>query len=525
MPVSDLTRRIRYYVSNNGAVSIVDEFTNAIVKTINTGLGATEVVHGTDDRIYVANAISDTITAICTNGTVKTYNIPNNGFLDVDAEDAKLYVSNGPTVTVNDLLSGSLIATISCFTNAQYIKLNANGNLLYVVDTGDNSVKVISTLTLTEVARIPTGTAPNFILLNNSETKAYVSNSGSSSITVIKLSDYSILATIPLGASVPGAIPYGLAIFGNILYVADTTGNLIPVNILTNTPMAAIPLGGSPQRVIVSPDKTRLYVTNFGNMSVNIIDPLTNVLTGTISGFVGGPIGIVAAYEGSLISPGDPIDLTDSYQLDDISESVCIITEKVFAHCQQRVCFPNFKVTFPCTGGPFVIEKIKFGNGIIVPGTEVRTPIPERPNFSRVQFTLEVPYTITYVNVAGIEGEITGTLPCIDKDIVLFIPESRDEFDFNLKIETRSEILNNPTFVDEVLNFTVGVFIVIKVTGVVQLLIPAFGYCPAPPECEEFMLPEEENVCERFIDFTQTPFPEDFFPYQYEDINCSNCIN
>lgn len=522
MPVSDLTRRIRYYVSNNGDVSSVDEFTNAIIKTINTGLGATEVVLGSDDRVYVANAVSDTISAICINGTVKTYNIVNNGFIDVDAAVAKLYVSNGTTVTVNDLLSGSLIGTISCFTNAQYIKLNKSGNLLFVVDTGDNSVKVISTLTLIEVAKIPTGIAPNFILLSEDGTKAYISNSGSASISVINLSDYSTLATIPLGA---GVIPYGLALFGNILYVANTAGSVIPVNIITNTLLAPIVLGGSPQRIIVSPDKTKLYVTNFGNLSVNIIDPLTNTLVGSIGGFIGGPIGIVATYEGSLISPGDPIDLTDSYQLDDISESVCIITRKVFAHCQQRVCFSNVGVDdFPGTGGPFVIQQISFGNGFIVPGTEVRTPIPERPNFSRVQFVLRVPYTITFVNALGVTGTITGFLPDIDKDIVLFIPESRTEFTFDIVVETRSEILNNPSFINGVLNFTVGVFIVIKVVGEVQLLIPAFGYCPPPPECEEFMIAPEENVCERFIDFTQTPFPEDFFPFQFEDINCSNCV-
>lgn len=521
MPVSDLTRRIRYFVSNNGGVSIVDEFTNAIIRTINTGLGATEVVLGSDDRVYVANAGSDTISAICINGTVKTYSIPNNGFLDVDATVARLYVSNGTTITVNDLLSGSLIGTISCFINAQYIKLNNSGNLLFVVDTGDNSVKVISTLTLTEITKIATGLAPNFILLSDDGTKAYISNSGASSITVVNLSDYSVTANIPLGV---GVIPYGLELFGNILYVANTAGSVIPVNIIANTLLTPILLGGSPQRIIVSLDKTKLYATNFGNLSVNIIDPLTNTLIGSIGGFVGGPIGIVGTFEGSLISPGDPIDLTDSYQLDDISESVCIITRKVFAHCQQRVCFPNISVEdFPCTGGPVVIERISFDNGFIVPGTEVRTPIPERPNFSRVQFVLRVPYTVIYRNAAGVTGEISGFLPDVDKDIVLFIPEARDEFSFDIVVETRSEILNNPNFINGVLFFAVGIFIVIKVVGEVQLLIPAFGYCPPPPECEEFEIPPEENVCERFIDFTQTPFPDDFFPFQYEDINCSNC--
>lgn len=521
MPVSDLTRRIRYYVSNSGDISIVDEFTNAIIKTINTGLGATEVVHGSDDRVYVANAVSDTISSICINGTVKTYKVVNNGFLDVYTDDGKLYASNGTTVTVNDLLSGSLLGTISGFTNAQYIKLNNNGNLLYVVDTGDNSVRVISTLTLTEVGKISAGIAPNFILLSSDGTKAYISNSGSASISVINLSDHSILSNVSLGA---GVIPYGLELFGNILYVANTAGSVIPVNILTAEPLTtkAISLIGSPQRIILSPDKTRLYVTNSTSLSVNMIDPLANTLIGTIVGFKGAPTGIIGTYEGSVVSPGEPIDLTDSYQLDDISESVCIITKKVFAHGQDRTCFPNIIVSnFPSTGGPFIIEKISFGNGFIVSGTEVRTPIPERPNFSRVQFTLRVPYTVVYRDALGVESKVTDLLPDIDKDVVLFIPESRDEFSFDIAIGTRAEILNNPSFINGVLNFAAGVFSVMKVVGEVQLLIPAFGYCPAPPESEEWIEPQPDDICQRFVDFTQTPFPEDFFPFPYDDINCS----
>ncbi|MCH5138489.1 YncE family protein, partial [Clostridiaceae bacterium UIB06] len=290
MPVSDLTRRIRYYVSNGGAVSIVDEFTNAIIKTINTGLGATEVVKGDDERVYVANATADTISSICINGTVKTYNIANNGFLDVYTDDAKLYASNGVTVTVNDLLSGSLLGTIAGFTDAQYIKLNKSGNLLYVADNGDNSIKIISTITLTEVGKITTGISkPTFILLSSDGTKLFVSNSGNSTISVISLSDLSILNTFPLGQ---GVTPYGLALFGNILYVANTAGTVIPVNILAGTLLGVIAIIGNPQRVIVSPDKTRLYVTNSSaqNLSVSIIDPLTNTLTGTITGFTGAPI-------------------------------------------------------------------------------------------------------------------------------------------------------------------------------------------------------------------------------------------
>ncbi|MDD4680331.1 MAG: hypothetical protein PHP79_05500, partial [Clostridia bacterium] len=58
---------------------------------------------------------------------------------------------------------------------------------------------------------------------------------------------------------------------------------------------------------------------------------------------------------------------------------------------------------------------------------------------------------------------------------------------------------------------SIGVFIIVKVVGFVQLLVQSFGYCPTPRECEEFL---PEDVC---VDFETRPVPP-FFPPQLEDM-------
>lgn len=203
--------------------------------------------------------------------------------------------------------------------------------------------------------------------------------------------------------------------------------------------------------------------------------------------------------------------MTDVYPYDPYLERVCVIVEKVFFSCQQRECFPNLVVELPIGGGPFTFESITFNNGVILPDSIIITPIPGRPNFARAQFTIQICYTVTVRNAIGTLITIPGCLPDIFKDIVIYYPPTRPEFDFNLRVETRSELLVPAIISGDELLITVGSFVISKLTGLVQLAINAFGYCPEPPFCEEF--PTEEP-CIDFLNPNLTPFPTDFFPPQ-----------
>lgn len=191
---------------------------------------------------------------------------------------------------------------------------------------------------------------------------------------------------------------------------------------------------------------------------------------------------------------------------------VCIIVEKVFDSCLQRECFPAVTICLPAGGvPPFTFVSMTFLNGIIVPSSIVITPLPSPPyaaNNARIQFTIQIPYTLTLRDSTGALFTLTGTLPDIHKDIVLYFPTTRPEFDFNLRVETRTEVLTPPLFTTTSIELAIGSFVIAKVTGVVQLQIPEYGFCPEPPPCEEFI---PENPCDTF---ETAPFPSDFFPPQ-----------
>jgi len=87
--------------------------------------------------------------------------------------------------------------------------------------------------------------------------------------------------------------------------------------------------------------------------------------------------------------------------------------------------------------------------------------------------------------------------------------------DFDIKVEALFE-----TFGDIIcprtgaLIFDIGAFFIIKCECTVQLLLPAYGYCPVPMEQSN---PIEQN-CVNFNDRTKTTFPTQFYPNQKRNI-------
>ncbi|GAB6087939.1 hypothetical protein [Alkaliphilus crotonatoxidans] len=209
-------------------------------------------------------------------------------------------------------------------------------------------------------------------------------------------------------------------------------------------------------------------------------------------------------------SPGSEISLQQDPYFPDF-KAECVIVDKVYFSCQQRECFDEVFVSIP--EGKFQFVEIIFNPGTIVPNTLVITPIPNRPNFSRVRFRVSITFLLKIRDCeTGKVITVEGELPEILKDVILFVPEARDEFTFQIVIETASQVLSEPVQDNCFFSFAVGTFIIIKVVGKVQLLIPAFGFCPEPPECEEF---QPDDIC---VIFETAPFPE-FFPRQLEDID------
>jgi YVTN family beta-propeller protein len=110
-------------------------------------------------------------------------------------------------------------------------------------------------------------------------------------VSVIATATNTVTATIPVGD-----FPFGVAVTPDGSKVYVTNSNSVSVIATpTNTVTATIPVGGL--GVAVTPDGSKVYVANHGSNSVSVINTATNTVTATI------PVGNVPFAFGVFIQP------------------------------------------------------------------------------------------------------------------------------------------------------------------------------------------------------------------------------
>lgn len=204
-------------------------------------------------------------------------------------------------------------------------------------------------------------------------------------------------------------------------------------------------------------------------------------------------------------------DFSDHLQLQQVDpydlRPECILVDKVFDSCFQRECEPSKVVDLPCPG-KYEDPTVVYGPGFIVDGS--LSIKPTSTNFARVRFLFRVPFTVKIRDASKNEYVTVNDFVEFHKDVEVYLPQAASEFSFSIIVETRSETLRSQVVGDQVI-LGIGVFVVVKVIGRVQLLVQAFGYCPPPRECVGF---SPDDVCEMF---DRRPLP-DFFPEQLDDL-------
>ncbi|HVN17294.1 MAG TPA: FG-GAP-like repeat-containing protein [Dongiaceae bacterium] len=130
---------------------------------------------------------------------------------------------------------------------------------------------------------------------------AYVANSGSNTVSVINTISNSVIATISVGTS-----PEGVAISpdNSTVYVANTIdGTVSVIETATNTVKTTVTLQGFPAQIAVTPNGAFAYVTEPGasfefSSFLEVIDTSTNAVVTSIAG-VTEPFSVAIAPNGS----------------------------------------------------------------------------------------------------------------------------------------------------------------------------------------------------------------------------------
>ena len=279
---------------NNGTVSAISTSANTVTSTISGGLAGPwgAAASGDDSFVYTVSlnggstpgyvSVIDTATDTLTGAHVQVGNGPTAIALTPNGKTAYVTNENSNTVSVINTATNTVIATIPVGTNPFLVAVSPNGSTVYVSNNSytspsNGSVSVINTATNTVVATVALGSNdPAGLAVTPDGSKLYVTNTGN--VTVINTATNTIASTI----AIPNSAAIAISPNGATAYVLS--GNSVSVvNTATNAVVTIIPLGTSAIEATVSPDGTKLYVTELNNNAVAVINTATNTITSTIS--------------------------------------------------------------------------------------------------------------------------------------------------------------------------------------------------------------------------------------------------
>ncbi|MBE7076931.1 MAG: hypothetical protein E7374_03450 [Clostridiales bacterium] len=184
------------------------------------------------------------------------------------------------------------------------------------------------------------------------------------------------------------------------------------------------------------------------------------------------------------IFPGQTNNVTNG-----LCERICIQATKVFDACMNQSQIENYSLTLTDFNPANPTTPLNFVSGNSLGGTTtisnlVITRFDDRPNFARVQATINIPVTVTYTDANNTPGTATGTIS-LNQDVILYVPQpSLTPIDV---IAFGSAVIAEGSYNPTTGGFTISACVttILKVVAVVDVLVPSYGYCPIPP-CTPF---------------------------------------
>lgn len=275
------------YVTNkdDGTVSVIDVFTDRIIKKIQVGDKPSGIASNPNPNIrevYVANGGSDNVSVIdTTTNEEKPAKIPVGRFpidLAVSSDGHTLYVANvyDKNISIVDIEKGQQIETIKLGALPEGITLTPDDIYLYISNSQNNIVFVFDVRTKTQInGGIKVGSEPRDITANKSGKYVYVVNYRDGSLSVIVVSSNVALPPINIedGRGAAGIVAITERDGSDVVWVANSIeSNVAAVDISTlKSSTDVIPVGSAPEGIAATSDGRKIYVANSGDDSVSVL--------------------------------------------------------------------------------------------------------------------------------------------------------------------------------------------------------------------------------------------------------------
>lgn len=284
--------------TNSGDVSIIDNKTLAVIGTIPVGLSPDDIVSSPDGAtLYVSRIVRNDngrpsgkgeVVAVDAHNRQVLWRAPLNGVpnhLAVSPDAKRVYVTIVSThyVDVVDPARRAVVDSIDVGVGPHDIVVSPDGQRLYVGLILGNKVTIVDANTHHVIRQIAFAAGVRPIALTRDESRLFVQVSYLHGFAVVDPATGATIRRIqlpvPPGRTLPDSMPvtadHGLRITadGRYLIANGSMMNLVAIYGLPDLSLVAtIPVGDDPNWDVISPDGTRLYVTNRGSDDVSVID-------------------------------------------------------------------------------------------------------------------------------------------------------------------------------------------------------------------------------------------------------------
>ncbi len=173
-----------------------------------------------------------------------------------------------------------------------------DGKFLFVVATDANKVLKIDANSLEILDEYATGNGPDGIGISKDNTKIYVTNTKDGNISVIRLADKSS-KTLATGGK-PELVHYNHD--HSLLFISNFTENKVHIlNTETDEIIHEITGLDGPEEAVLSPDESHLFVVNFNAAKVFVYDAKTYTKLPNEYPTGGKPIGVMPVKNGNKL--------------------------------------------------------------------------------------------------------------------------------------------------------------------------------------------------------------------------------
>ena len=282
-PQTPSARDLLLFVSNSGSnyISVIDRSIERVIAATTVGRNPMGMaLNSTGDLLYVVNAGTRNVSVV----DAQHYDVrdtieltagvaPTDIAFMPDSEgsvEGKLYVVNrlSDDVSVISTLTKRVLKTVQVGRRPSHILPDEKRREVYVANELSNNLSVISAVDDTVVSNIEVDNAPSGIALGDES--VYVFNQGSNTISRISPSERQVVETFMVSRTPTR----GLKAFSGRLFVSSATSDTVTFFDASNVTTTIISAGKRPLNIAADEKRNRLYITNSGNSTVSIIDPV-----------------------------------------------------------------------------------------------------------------------------------------------------------------------------------------------------------------------------------------------------------